>query len=246
MEPRDVLEELGLTETETRLYMTLLREEEGTASKIAEKAGVGRRVAYDRFTDLREKGLVSYVEHENHRVYTATDPRRLEELIEDRRSDLDELEQKVSEVMPELLRSFSQQDGRNVRILEGKEGIKQLFNDQLRQEDEEILLMGSPIESEQLLEHFLPSWTKKRKDQDVKLKGVFENEMRGMVGQQGAPTEARFLKPDQESKVSISIYGQKVGIVFWIREPLVIMIEDAEAAESFTSYFTMMWAGAEP
>ncbi len=245
MDIEDVLTRLDLTDSGAQLYSTLLREGEGTASAIANEAGINRRLAYDRFETLVEKGLVSYIDKENKRIYKPTDPHRLEELIEDRRQEIEDLQAQVSDILPQLLRQYESGDqDREVKILEGKEGIKQLFNDELRQ-GETIYLIGSPIEAEDLLEHFLPSWSKRRAEAGIEMKGVFEHQMRGMVGER-APVEDRYLPEDQESSVSIAIYGDTVGITFWIDDPLVIMIEDPAAADSFMGYFQLVWEAAEP
>lgn len=244
MEPGEVLKELDLTESESTVYMTLLRNGEDTASAVAKQAGIHRRLAYDVVESLTEKGLVSYVDEENRRVYKATSPERLHELIEDKRTDLEELEEQVDAVLPDLMAHFTaEKDDRDVKVLQGKEGIKHLFNDELR-EGETIYLIGSPEESEDILKYFLPSWTAKRQDKDIKIKGVFEHRMRGMVGEH-EPIEHRYLPEDYKSSVSMAIYGSKVGIIFWIDNPLVIMIEDQDAADSFMSYFDLVWESAE-
>lgn len=244
MEPEEVLEELDLTEAERKVYMNLLKIDKGTASKLAKEAGIQRRLAYDITDSLAEKGLINYVDRENKRVYKPCNPENLRQIVEDRRSNLKELEEKLDDAMPDLKAFYDEENGnREVKVLEGKEGIKQLFNDELRQ-DSTIYLIGSATESEDMLKYFLPSWTRKRQEKDVKIKGVFEHEMKGMVGEH-EPIEHRYLPEGYNSKVSIAIYGSKVGIVFWIVNPLVIMIEDEQAAASFKNYWELVWDSAE-
>ncbi len=242
----DVLTALGLSDAEAEVYLTMLRKGPGTASKLATRAGLGRRHTYDVVNALTEQGLASYVDKENKRVYKPVQPERLRELVQEEREELNELDERVAAVLPQLVAQFEADTAeREVRVLEGKDGIKQLFNDQLRQADDTIHLIGSPVEAEEVLEYFLPSWTERRQEQGVKIKGVFEDQMRGQVGDH-PPIETRFLPEGHASKVSISVYGETVGIIFWIDDPLVIMIEDAQAARSFMSYFHLVWAGAEP
>lgn len=244
MELDAILTELGLTDTEATLYQTLLRENTGTASALAKKAGINRRLAYDKMQNLIDNGLASYIDKDNKRIYKPTDPSRIRDMIADQRKELDTLENKLDDEMDELKAQFNEnQDEREVRIMEGKQGIKQLFNEELRQ-DETIYVIGSPTESETLLEHFLPSWTEKRAAKGIDLEGVFEHEMRGKVGQR-APLNDRYLPEGQKSKVSISMFGDTVGIIFWIDDPLVIMIDDPDAAESFMSYYDLIWDAAE-
>lgn len=244
MDIREVLTELDLSETEIDIYMTLLKNGEDTASGAAKRSGVQRRRSYDVMESLKEEGLVSYRDEENKRFYSAVSPKRIEDMIEDRKRDLEELEEKLDSSMPQLMAQFNEDaKDREVKVLEGKEGIKQLFNDELR-EGETIHVIGSPEESEEELKYFLPTWTEKRQEKDIKIKGIFENSMRGLVGTH-PPIEPRFLPEDYYSQVSIAIYGRKVGIIFWVESPLVIMIKDQDAADSFMNYFEMVWKSAE-
>lgn len=245
MDPEEVLRALDLTESESTVYLTLLRNGPGTASAISKQASIHRRLAYDVVESLTEKGLLSYVDEEQRRVYKPVTPERLHELVDERRSDLQELAEQVDAVLPELMAHYTaEQEDREVKVLQGKEGVKQLFNDELRTE-EPIHVIGSPKESEELLEFFLPSWTRQREEQGIMLKGIFEHGMRGMVGEHD-PIECRFLPEDHGQTTSIAIYGDTVGITFWLDDPLVIMIRDGDAADSFMSYFELVWAAAEP
>lgn len=242
----DVLKKIDLTESEAKLYRTLMMEGEGTASSIANKAGIGRRLAYDKFRSLVDQGLVSYIDKDNKRIYRPNNPEKLREKVRERKKALQRLEKEVESIIPQLMKQFQNSSSeREIRVLEGKDGIKQLFEDQLRESEGEIKIIGSPIEAEDLLEHFLPTWTKRRAEKDIDIEGVFEHEMRGMIGNREATTNARFLPEGHKSNVSISIYGDRAGIIFWLENPLVILIEDREAAESFESYFKLVWEAAE-
>ena len=245
MDPEEILEELELTDSERKIYMELLKSGEGTATALAKRSGVQRRLTYDVTAALAEKGLISYVDRENKRIYKPCNPENLEQMLEDRKIDLEEKQQKLEDAMPNLQKFYdSEKEGRDVKVLEGKEGVKQLFNDEIRQ-GETIHLLGSAIESEDMLEYFLPSYTRKRQDRDIKIKGIFEHKMKGVVGEH-EPIEHRYLPEGYNSKVSICIYGDKVGIIFWIDNPLVIMIEDSQAAESFLNYWKLVWEKSNP
>ncbi|MFB6100187.1 MAG: TrmB family transcriptional regulator [Candidatus Nanohalobium sp.] len=244
METEEVLEELDLTDSEKEIYLSLLKSGEGTATELAKRSGVQRRLAYDVTDSLADKGLISYVDKENRRVYKPLSPENLRQLVEDRKREIEEKQRKLEEAMPQLEKYYdSSTDERDVKVMEGKEGVKQLFNDEVRV-GETIYLLGSAVESEEMLEYFLPTWTEKRQEKGVKIKGVFENQMRGQVGEH-EPIECRFLPEGYDSKVSITIYGEKVGIVFWIPNPLVILIEDGKAAESFKNYFDLVWENSK-
>lgn len=56
-----IFKEIGLTGTETRIYLALLSLGAAPAGKIVEEAGVYRKNAYDALNRLIDKGLVTYV-----------------------------------------------------------------------------------------------------------------------------------------------------------------------------------------
>jgi sugar-specific transcriptional regulator TrmB len=240
---RDVLKELGISDTGIDLYLEMLRNGSGTASSLSKRAGVGRRLAYDRMDSLVNMGIASYEDRDDKRVYHPVKPERLQDLVDERRREVEELDRKLSEALPDLSKlKEREEEDREVRIMEGKEGIKSVFNDEVRV-GETVYLIGSPAKSEEILEYFLPSFTRRRKEKNVHIKGVFEDGLRGQVGEHGQ-LDARFLPPEHTSQVSISIYGDNVSIIFWIETPLVVMIRDSDAAESFMGYFEMAWESA--
>ena len=53
----EVLENLGLSKNEARIYETLLKEGESPVGFLAVKSGVHRRNVYDTLNRLIEKGL---------------------------------------------------------------------------------------------------------------------------------------------------------------------------------------------
>ena len=55
----DVLNELGLEERETKIYLLLLKEGDSSALQIARKVKIDRTTIYDVLERLISKGLVS-------------------------------------------------------------------------------------------------------------------------------------------------------------------------------------------
>ena len=55
----DVLREIGLTESENKIYLALLDLGDSTRGDIVNKSGVAGSKVYDLLERLREKGLVS-------------------------------------------------------------------------------------------------------------------------------------------------------------------------------------------
>src|SRR3989344_4095613 len=94
-ELNNVLEQLGLEQPEVKPYLALLDLGESTATKIAERAGLGRVHSYQILTKLIEKGLASYVIKKNVKYFLAADPETL-------LKSLHEKEQNLQKILPEL------------------------------------------------------------------------------------------------------------------------------------------------
>src|SRR4030042_3722177 len=77
----------GLTVNESLVYITLLNLKEAGTTKISEKFGLFRTLVYDILTKLIEKGLVSYIKKESKRIYRASSPNRLLELIKEKEDE---------------------------------------------------------------------------------------------------------------------------------------------------------------
>ncbi len=78
------LKQIGLTEYETKVYLTLLQNPEISAYELAEKAGLYRQVTYDTLKRLEEKGFVNSITEAKTKLFKATDPEIILEIINEK------------------------------------------------------------------------------------------------------------------------------------------------------------------
>jgi len=55
----------------------------------------------------------------------------------------------------------------------------------------------------------------------------------------------RYLPKDYFSPISTVIYGNKVALIIWSEPYYAFLIENKEVADSFKSYFNLLWNGAK-
>ena len=84
--PAKTLDLLGLTEKDLAVYVATLRLGNAPLRRVAEEAGFNRGTAYDALKRLIDVGLVSYVDANIHRYFTAEDPHKLRGLATRRES----------------------------------------------------------------------------------------------------------------------------------------------------------------
>jgi len=126
MQTKECLHRIGLGKNETDIYLALLEMGPGTISDIAKQTGLHRPIVYKHLPALKKDGLVTLSKRGERTLFVAEPPERLEHLLDDAR-------QQLSAVLPELKESFQSQGKRPLmRMLEGKKGIRSVFDDLVR------------------------------------------------------------------------------------------------------------------
>ena len=105
-----VLEELGLTHTQVKVYLALLELGESTAGPILKSTGLQNSVLYASLEKLIEKGFASYILKGKRRNYRPADPKTILNFVEERK-------RRFESIIPELL--IRQSKGKRQRCMKG-------------------------------------------------------------------------------------------------------------------------------
>src|SRR3989338_7576065 len=122
----EVLADLGLTNTEIKVYLSLLELGPSLASVVSKKASVERAVTYHILEKLIRKGIVSYCIQENRKYFNALEPNHLKDLLAQKESLLNEL-------IPDLIKLRKDEHmPLSVEVFRGKAGLKTVLDDIIR------------------------------------------------------------------------------------------------------------------
>lgn len=222
---------IGLTNTEAKLYVMLLELGKAQAGILSRKTGIHRRSVYDALERLIKKGLASYIKENDKRYYLPTDPKRVQEIIDEQKNE-------ISDIMPALQARFMEQAQKQETLFyKGVEGIKNIFEDQIR-DGKDVYIIGASHQAKELLRFYLPHYTDKRIKKKIKLHALYAGERHSTA----VPlAEVRYLPATFASLASTSIYGDKIAIVVWMHEPVGILIKQPEVAKAFKNYFELLW-----
>ncbi len=225
------LESIGLTKTESKLYLALLDLGKSQAGVLSRKTGIHRRSVYDALERLIQKGLVSYIRENEQRYYLASDPSKIQELIENMHSE-------VQKLLPALKAKYGEvKQKQETSFYRGIEGIKTILEDQIK-EGKEVYIIGASKNAKELLKYYLPHYTSKRIKQKVKLYCIYAGEKH----KNPIPfAQTKYLPEEFASPVSTNIYGDKIAIILWTFEPVAILIKQKEVAETYKKYFDILW-----
>lgn len=118
MDVAPVLESLGLSKAETKVYWCLLGESPLPATTIADLTGTSRSSVYLVLRSLADKGLIEAGAGYSSRYHAVPPRRALPALLERERAELRAREQHVDQVLPQLSERFDDCVGEDGDILE--------------------------------------------------------------------------------------------------------------------------------
>src|ERR1041385_3599766 len=119
------LGKLGLSDKEALVYLASLELGPSPVQIISRKAEVNRATTYVMIEALLQKGLMSTFEKGKKVMYTAEKPERLHRIVHTERAAVDEKEQVVKRLLPEL-EALSNAAGERPKVsfYEGIEGLE--------------------------------------------------------------------------------------------------------------------------
>jgi sugar-specific transcriptional regulator TrmB len=234
-----ILEDLGFTNAEIRVYVALLELGTSTAGPIIDKSGLQSSVVHTTLNKLISKGFISFVKEGQRNHYQAANPKHISEYI-------DEKKKQFESILPELL--IKQQTAKQkseIATFRGVKGIRELLYELLEAGGKEHHTFGSAKESLMMGESFWLSYHKKRNSKNIKAKLLFNESLKEWCDVNIYPNaEYRFTKTGFEPLTETIIRNDKIGIILWTEKPIGILIHNKSAAESYDKFWQILWNAA--
>jgi len=225
-----ILEESGLTKNEALVYSALLEMGPSLAGLISRKTGLHRRTVYDTSERLIKKGLIGYILKNNRRLFEAASPKKFLEMLKEK-------EHLIEESLPGMLLSYNKtKEKQETNFYKGKEGLKTVFEDQLEQKGE-ILILGASESAFEILPFYFKWYDLERKKKNIKVRLIASEKLSKNI----PLSEIRYIPKKYANPLAINIYQDKVVLILWNKKPLSIVIKNREIADSYRSYFELMW-----
>lgn len=235
----EILQEIGLSNTEAKVYLAILELGSALAGEITKKSEVNRTNVYDALERLIQKGLVTYVITANRKVFEPVNPEALQDILKDK-------EERLNSVMKEL--QFKFKAGRSKEeavIFKGKKGIKSIFEDVLK-EKKDLFAYGAESKFADMFPAYQKEWNERRAKLGIKIKMIYNEKVRQRkVKERLKLTNMRFLPESYDFPSMVMIYGDKVVTVVWTELPYGFMIRSNEAVKSNMNFFDILWNSAK-
>jgi len=242
-----ILEELGLTKNEVKVYLALLELGSTPAGKLIKKVGMHRGIVYDLIDLLIDKGLVSYVIKANRKYFEANDPERLKEYLESKKQELEKKQMDLDKLIPELqLKRQISKEEQEGTIFKGKKGLKSIFEDILN-DKKEWLVFGATGKFKDIFHAYFIQFHNRRAKSKIPLRIIFKDEIRKQRREIDLKLcNIKYLPDSYLTPSTTFIYGNKVAIINWSTEPMAFLMRSKQVADSYRSFFDVLWKTATP
>lgn len=235
MDLQNLLQNIGLSTKEAKIYLTLLSLKEALPSTIAKKAGVKRPTTYVVLEELQKQGLVSYIKRGKIQYFRALDPHSL---LEDQHYKYSSLEK----ALPELLQLHEKYSATpQMSVFEGTEGLIKIMEDTLTTKTE-LLCWADVSLAVGSLKDYYPLYIAKKIKREIWLRGVCCYDKMALRFKERGEEELReiYLIPKEKYpfKNEINIYDDKVAIVSH-EDQVGVIIQNQNIADTQRAIFKL-------
>ena len=238
------LQDIGLTDKESLVYLSLLAVEHASVLDLANKTKIKRPTVYVVLESLSKKGLVSETTVGKKTHYHAEPPERLETFVERQKIALEESQKVLKDIIPQI-KSVARDSGERpvVKYFEGREGIISA-NDELfagiEQGGEKVtyLIYPKDLVEDIFTDKEREKYRSMRISQDIKSKSIYSSEK----GDKPSDSTGDRIKIDGKRypiTCDISIYKDRVRISILEEKLSGIFIRSKDFAETLKSVFKL-------
>lgn len=227
---KEILKEVGLQDGEITVYLALLKLKDSTATQITQNTGLHRSNIYDIIEKLREKGLASFVIKSNVKYFRASSPTKILDYIKEKES-------KIKNILPQLIElSKEKEEDMKVEIYKGKEGIKTILNDLIK-EGKDYIMFGH-LKFEEIMPIYIEQFVRLADKKKITEKAILEE------GVKIIPIKRHEYKHISKGYLfpnATIVYKNKVAVFIWQEPYYILLIENKDVAQSYKTHFNLLW-----
>lgn len=244
----EVLEQIGLTKTEIKVYLALLELGSSTTGPIIDKSGAPGSKIYMILDRLIHKGLVGYIKKGKTKYFEASSPERILDYIGEKESLLSKQKEDVKKLMPQLLiKKEMSKYKQEATIYKGMKGLETAFFDtfNLGKKGDVWRVYGAQPRSEKV-NYFFTKWNRERAKKGIRMRILFDESTKGelqTLPQHNPFAEIKYLQKYYSTAAGINVFKDRT-VIFpseTEKQPLIIVIDNKEVAKSFRTHFEVLW-----
>lgn len=235
-----ILEDIGLSNAEIKVYLALLELGESTSGPIISKSGLQNSVVYNALSHLIENGLASFILKGKRKYFQASPPSNLVEFIDAKKKRLQEL-------IPKLVRK-KEQKHHEAKVFVGWKGVYAAFNSIIEELPKGSDYIGFAAGAEEQFSDetkaFFKIYNRKRSEMNYRVKLIANQSARKTIEKyeyEKGQKKPEYKFVDGVAFNGIIIFRNNVLQVAFEEEPVAVIISSRAMADSFRKVFWSYW-----
>jgi len=241
MTKEQLLQKIGFSQNEAKVYLAALESGLDSAQNIAKKANLQRTTTYSVLDYLVQKGVVGKSKVRNKTRYKAESPDKLLSIVSS-------LKEEIEKKLPELEAVYNGNETKpKILFYEGKGAIQKVYDDTLREEPKEILEWNTDAYFDYPTVD--PVYISKRMELGIKAKRIAGSGSRWDTKHRkydSSELSETLIVPRDKfwPDIEVNVYGNKVAFMNYADE-MSIIIENKAIAEAMKQIYSLSWSGAK-
>lgn len=238
----ELLTKIGLTSSEAKVYLALLKIGNSTVGPIVKESKIAYSNIYEVLERLIKKGLVSFITQQKTKHFSATQPNRLKEYLQTKEKEIQEQKENLQKLMPSLNSLLNSKDAQtNAEVFIGTKGLKTAYEkiiSNTTKKDEGLYFYIYEEEYAELSDKFYNEIQELSKT--LKTRGLANKKYK----KSWFMKKAKFLKMKYVNfplPGNIDIVKNNIMITAWHPEIVAILIHSKSIADHFRNYFNKVW-----
>ncbi len=242
MQVNQLLQKLGFSDNEAKVYLAALESGLSSAQNIALKAGLKRTTAYSVLSYLVNRGVMGKTKIKGKTRFVAEPPQRLLTLI-------NELESGIKQALPQLDAIYNRNDVKpKITFYEGVNAVQKIYDDTLIEKPGEILEWNTNAYFENKA-NVDPNYIQKRTALNIRAKRIAGKgtvwDIKHQYLDQKELSETLILPKELfNPQIEVNIYNNKVAFLNYA-EDMSIIIESKPIADAMRQAYNLSWQGAK-
>lgn len=243
-----ILEEIGLTKSETKVYLALLKLGESKKDPIVKESQISSSKIYDVTGKLMNKGLVSVIIKNKIKHFKAAPPEAIINFVNKKKTSLEKKERELKKLLPSFNKLMKERVNKEVaEMYLGWKGLESLYSfilNNLKKDQIDYVIGASRGLKKERTERFYVKINRRLKEKGVKLNILFGSKEKSYgkrITQVGGLKyhKSRYLPFNFPTE--LNIFNENVAIVILTEEPIGLLIKNKYFAQSCKGYFNALW-----
>ncbi len=246
MEEQELLNKLGLTNSESKIYLILVEKGQATIVELIKKTQIHTSVLYSALQRLIHKGLVTYIKKGRTKTFIATNPKVLLQYASD-------LQDELTNIIPKWEKQLTTKTSESIaEIYEGLPGLTNLFNMLFSEAKPGDLYLSFTLSEEFKNENYLKWFNNlgiRRIALKLNVKALCPKKFKTLFKKLGNPeilsrTKLRFS--NFEFPQGIVIFHDSIVFLSFDKNVKAIRINDSKFSKQYRNFFLQIYASGEP